>query len=107
MMGFYVVLWIAITLTCVFVLSIISYCLDDNLGLGVVAVLSGSVGFIVWIIFMVLAGELYFNSKYKYEVLLKDKIKAERNIEKHLIDNPELRELEIDENGRIKEVKEK
>lgn len=106
-MGFYIVLWIAITLTCVFVISIISYCLDDNTGIGVVAVLSTIFGFLIWIIFIAFAGELRFSPKYKYEVLLKDKIKAERNIEKHLIDNPELRKLEIDEYGHIKEVKEK
>ena len=104
MMSFYVPLWIAITLTCIFIISIITFKVCDEDWAGAVASISALFGLLAWIFVIVFALNL-INSKYKYQILLYDKIKAERNIEKHLIDYPELRELEIDEFGKIKKEK--
>ena len=104
MMSFYVPLWIAITLSCIFIISIIIFKVCDEDWVGAVASISALFGLLllVWIFVIVFALNL-INSKYKYQILLYDKIKAERNIEKHLIDHPELRELKVDEFGKIKE----
>ena len=103
-MSFYVPLWIAITSTCVFIISIITFNVCDEDWAGIVAGIFGISSFLAWLFVIIFAINLAF-PKYKYQVLLDDEIKAERNIEKHLIDHPELRELGIDEFGKIKKEK--
>ena len=102
MMLFYVPLWIAITLTCVFIISVITFKVCDENWAGIVAGISALFGLLAWIFVIVFALN-FISPKFKHQVLLNDEIKAERNIEKHLIDHPELRELEVDEFGKIKE----
>lgn len=101
MMPLYILLWIAITLTCVFIISIITFKVCGEDWAGVVASISGLFSLPAWIFVIIFAFNL-ISPKYKYQVLLNDKIKAERNMEKHLIDHPELRELKVDEFGKIK-----
>lgn len=93
----------AIILTCIFIISIITYKVECSPDWAyVISVISGVVALILWLgvfVFIVFCVDCQF----KYERLLEDKIKVERTVEKYLIDHPELRELEIDEYGKIKE----
>lgn len=95
----------AIILTCIFIISIITYKVECKPDWAyVVSFVSGIFGSILWIgvfVFIVFC----VDSQFKYERLLEDKIKVERTVEKYLIDHPELRELEIDEFGKIKKEK--
>lgn len=78
---FYDMRWIAIILTCIFIISIITYKVECKPDWAyVVSFVSGIFGLILWIgvfVFIVFCVDCQF----KYERLLEDEIKAERNIE--------------------------
>ena len=96
MMVVYIFLWLAITLTCVFIISIIFYEIDCNTGMGILSFISEVCGFFIWIYVIVFAGNVMCSPKLKYRLLLEDRIKAERNVEKYLIDHPELKGVDND-----------
>lgn len=92
-------LWIAIVLSCIALAFIIVGGIEDIDWSKNVSLVFGFVALVFWII--VLIYQLAVTNKDKYQTLLDRQIQAERNVEKYLIDHPELRVLEIDENGQI------
>jgi Na+(H+)/acetate symporter ActP len=95
-------LWAAITLSCIALAFIIVGGIEDIDWSKYISLIFGLVALVFWII--VLFFQLADSNKNKYQTLLNRQIQAERNVEKYLIDHPEFRVLEIDENGQIVKV---
>jgi len=96
------VLWIAITLSCIALVFVIVGGIEDIDWSKCLSLIFGIVAFVFW--FVVLLLQVTDSNRSKYQTLLNRQIQAERNVEKYLIDHPELRVLEIDENGQIIKV---
>lgn len=98
------ILWAAITLSCIALAFIIVGGIEDIDWSKYVSLIFGIVAIVFWIIVLLI--QFGNSNKDKYQTLLNRQIQAERNVEKYLIDHPDLRVLEIDENGKIvKETK--
>lgn len=95
-------LWAAITLSCIALAFIIVGGVEDIDWSKYISLIFGLVALVFWIIVLLL--QLADSNKNKYQTLLNRQIQAERNVEKYLIDHPEFRVLEIDENGQIVKV---
>jgi Na+(H+)/acetate symporter ActP len=95
-------LWAAITLSCIALAFIIVGGIEDIDWSKYISLIFGLVALVFWIIVLLL--QLADSNKNKYQTLLNRQIQAERNVEKYLIDHPEFRVLEIDENGQIVKV---
>lgn len=95
-------LWAAITLSCIALAFIIVGGIEDIDWSKYISLIFGLVALVFWIIVLLL--QLADSNKNKYQTLLNRQIQAERNVEKYLIDHPEFRVLEIDENGQIIKV---
>jgi Na+(H+)/acetate symporter ActP len=95
-------LWAAITLSCIALAFIIVGGIEDIDWSKYISLIFGLVALVFWIIVLLL--QLADSNKNKYQTLLNRQTQAERNVEKYLIDHPELRVLEIDENGQIVKV---
>lgn len=92
-------LWAAITLSCIALAFIIVGGIEDIDWSKYISLIFGLVALVFWIIVLLL--QLADSNRNKYQTLLNRQIQAERNVEKYLIDHPEFRVLEIDENGQI------
>jgi len=97
------VLWIAITLSCITLAFIIVGGIEDIDWSKYISLIFGIAAFVFWL--GVLVCQVLDSNRNKYQTLLNRQIQAERNVEKYLIDHPELRVLEVDENGKIIEGK--
>lgn len=95
-------LWAAITLSCIALAFIIVGGIEDIDWSKYISLIFGLVALVFWIIVLLL--QLADSNRNKYQTLLNRQTQAERNVEKYLIDHPELRVLEIDENGQIIKV---
>lgn len=95
-------LWAAIALSCIALAFIIVGGVEDIDWSKYISLIFGLVAIVFWIIVLLL--QLADSNKNKYQTLLNRQIQAERNVEKYLIDHPEFRVLEIDENGQIVKV---
>lgn len=95
-------LWAAITLSCIALAFIIVGGIEVIDWTKYISLIFGLVALVFWIIVLLL--QLADSNKNKYQTLLNRQIQAERNVEKYLIDHPEFRVLEIDENGQIVKV---
>lgn len=96
-------LWAAITLSCIALAFIIVGGIEDIDWSKYLSLIFGIVAFAFWLTVLLL--QVTDSKKNKYQTLLNRQIQAERNVEKYLIDHPELRVLEVDENGKIVEGK--
>lgn len=92
------IIWMAITLSCIALAFIIVGSVENIEWSKYASLVFGLVALLLWLI--ILACHLADSNESKYQTLLDRQTQAERNIEKYLIDHPELKVLEIDENNK-------
>lgn len=95
-------LWAAIALSCIALAFIIVGGVEDIDWSKYISLIFGLVAIVFWIIVLLI--QFGNSNRTKYQTLLNRQTQAERNVEKYLIDHPEFRVLEIDENGQIVKV---
>lgn len=96
--------WATIALSCIALAFIIVGGIEDIDWSRYISLIFGIVALVFWIVVLLI--QFGNSNRSKYQTLLNRQIQAERNVEKYLIDHPNLRVLEIDENGQIvKETK--
>ena len=93
------VLYMAITLSCIALAFIIVGGIENIEWSKGASLVFGLVALLLWLIIIVC--QLMDSNEEKYQILLDRQTRAERTVEKYLIDHPELKVLEIDENNRI------
>lgn len=93
------ILWVAITLSCIAFAFMIVGGIEDIEWSKYISLTFGVVALLFWLI--ILTFQVTDSSRNKYQTLLNRQTRAERNVEKYLIDHPELKVLEIDENNQI------
>ena len=92
------VLYVAIILSCIALAFIIVGGIENIEWSKYASLAFGLVALLFWLI--ILTYQIDSNEE-KYQTLLNRQTRAERTVEKYLIDHPELKVLKIDENNRI------
>lgn len=93
------VLYVAIILSCIALVFIIVGGIEKIEWSKYASLVFGLVALLFWL--TILTYQLADSNEEKYQILLNRQTRAERTVEKYLIDHPELKVLKIDENNRI------